>query len=90
MYTGPGQYEAAAAQLAALRARASAGDPADRKAAKRELDNILKEHAELHGDAILLEPLIMRNKSGTQPFIVDPMHCLELNLAKTSAHLPPL
>ena len=25
----------------------------------------------------------MLNESGTKPFIVDPMHCLELNLMKT-------
>ena len=72
-------------QLAALRARASAGAPdsADRKEAKKELNDILKAHADLHGDALLLEPLIMLNESGTKPFIVDPMHCLELNLMKT-------
>ena len=67
----------------ALRTRASMGDPADRKAAKTELDGILKDHAELHGDALLLEELIMQNKSGTECYIVDPMHGLELNLMKT-------
>ena len=72
-------------KLAALRARASHGvaDSADRKEAKKEQDAILKEHADLHGDALLLEPLIMHNQSGTKPFIIDPMHCLELNLMKT-------
>ena len=59
------------------------GEPGDRKAAKKEFDLILKEHAALHGDALLLEPLIMLNKSGTKHFIIDPMHGLELNLAKT-------
>ena len=49
----------------------------------KELATILKGHADAHGDALLLEPLIMTNKSGTKPFIVDPMHCLELNLMKT-------
>ena len=44
---------------------------------------MLKAHADLHGDALLLEELIMTNKSGTKPFIIDPMHGLELNLAKT-------
>jgi hypothetical protein len=83
VWTAPGQQLAAATKLAALRARASAGDPADRKDAKKELDLLLKEHADSHGDAVLLEPLIMSNMSGTKPFIVDPMHGLELNLAKT-------
>ena len=83
IYTALGQQAVAEAKLAALQARASAGDPADRKAAKAELDGILKAHAELHGDALLLEPLIMLNKSGTKCFIVDPMHGLELNLMKT-------
>jgi hypothetical protein len=83
IYTALGQQAVAEAKLAALQARASTGDPADRKAAKAELDGILKAHAELHGDALLLEPLIMLNKSGTKCFIVDPMHGLELNLMKT-------
>ena len=51
------------------------------KDGKTELGALLKEHADGHGDATLLEPLIM--KCGTKPFIVDPMHCLELNLAKS-------
>ena len=42
---------------------------------------MLKEHADGHGDAILLETLIL--KCGTRCFIIDPMHCLELNLAKS-------
>jgi hypothetical protein len=85
IYDAPGQQFAAETKLATLRARASsgAGDPADRKAAKTELDKILKQHADVHGDAILLAPLIMRNKSGTKPMIVDPMHALTLNLMKT-------
>ena len=84
VYTAPGQQLAAEVELAALRARvAAASDPADSKAAKRELDSRLKVHADTHGDALLLEPLILENKSGTKPLIVDPMHCLELNLLKT-------
>jgi hypothetical protein len=85
IYTAFGQQFAAEAKLAALRARIAAGgkDSADGKAAKLELDNTLKQHADLHGDALLLEPLLMTNQSGTKPFIVDPMHCLELNLMKT-------
>ena len=83
VYTAPGQMVAAVLALEALRARASCGDPAVRKAAKLELDKKLKSHAETHGDAVFLEPLIMKNKSGTKVFIVDPMHCLELNLLKT-------
>ena len=85
VWTAPGQQLELAVKLAALHARASHGvaDSADRKEAKKELDAILKEHADLHGDALLLEPLIMHNQSGTKPFIIDPMHCLELNLMKT-------
>jgi hypothetical protein len=76
---------AAEVKLAALRARVTHGekDSEDRKEASKELNQILKDHAESHGDALLLEPLILANKSGTQVFIVDPMHCLELNLMKT-------
>ena len=83
IYTAPGQQLAIETRLAALRARISGGKASDKKEAKRELDGILKEHADLHGDALLLAPLIMTNASGTKPFIVDPMHCLELNLLKT-------
>ena len=85
IYTAPGQQLAMEVRLAALRARVAAGksDSADCKAAKKELDALLKEHAEEHGDALLLEKLIMTNQSGTKPFIIDPMHALELNLMKT-------
>jgi hypothetical protein len=83
VYTAFGQEAAALTALAGLRARAAHGDPAARKEAKAALDKKLKAHADLHGDAILLERLIMKNKSGTKPFIIDPMHCLELNLLKT-------
>ena len=85
VWTAPGQQEKLAAELAALRERIASGSPdtSDRKEAKKKLDALLKEHAELHGDALLLDPLIMKNQSGTKPFIVDPMHCLTLNLMKT-------
>jgi hypothetical protein len=85
VWTEFGQQTAFQLKLAALRARAAsgAGESDSRKEAKKELDSILKEHADLHGDALLLEPLIMTNMSGTICMIVDPMHCLELNLAKT-------
>ena len=85
IYDAPGQQAAAEAKLTALRARIAAGkkDAADCKEAKKELDMIMKAHADLHGDALLLEPLIMTNASGTKPFIIDPMHCLELNVMKT-------
>ena len=85
IYTAFGQQFEMEARLASLRARIAHGgkDSADGKAAKTELDKLLKGHADLHGDALLLEPLIMTNASGTKPYIVDPMHCLELNLMKT-------
>ena len=83
VYTAFGQEAAAMTALAGLRARAAHGDSAARKEAKAELEKKLKAQADLHGDAILLERLIMKNKSGTKPFIIDPMHCLELNLLKT-------
>ena len=67
--------EALEARIAALKAKGKEG--------KAELDALLKEHTDDHGDAILLEPLIMKHKSGTKVFIVDPMHCLELNISKT-------
>lgn len=83
IYTEFGEQLAATTALAALRAQASHGEPAARKETKTELDLKLKLHAELHGDAILFDDLIMTNYSGTKPYIIDPMHCLELNLMKT-------
>ena len=84
IYTAPGQQLAAETELAALRARATtSSDPADRKAAKKELDEKLKVHADEHGDALLLQPLILTHRSGTKVLVLDPMHCLELNLLKT-------
>eukprot|EP00965_Chrysotila_dentata_P159808 5279230-Pleurochrysis_carterae.AAC.1 len=42
----------------------------------------MKEHASTHFDALFLEAPIVR--LDTDAMIVDPMHCLELNLAKTA------
>ena len=42
----------------------------------------MSEHAEHHIDALLLEPMSVR--VGTDFFIVDPMHALQLNLIKTA------
>ena len=59
IYTAPGQQLAAETELAAMRANATnSSDPADRKAAKALLNAKLKVHADAHGDALLLQPLI--------------------------------
>jgi hypothetical protein len=67
VWTAVGQQLALETKLAALRSRVAMGESDDRKEAKVELDSLLKEHADLHGDALLLEELIMTNKSGTKP-----------------------
>eukprot|EP00965_Chrysotila_dentata_P075286 2486360-Pleurochrysis_carterae.AAC.4 len=50
--------------------------------ALKELTALLKAHAVTHRDTTLFEAPIVR--VGTDAYIVDPMHCLELNLAKTA------
>ena len=49
--------------------------------AAKELKATLKAHADLHIDALLFERCVVR--LGTRWLIVDPMHGLELNVAKT-------
>ena len=53
----------------------------DDKEAKALLKSKLKAHADAHFDQLLLERLVVR--LGTSWLIVDPMHGLELNVAKT-------
>eukprot|EP00965_Chrysotila_dentata_P012142 398273-Pleurochrysis_carterae.AAC.1 len=50
--------------------------------AEKELTKLMKEQASTHFDALFLEAPIVR--LDTDAMIVDPMHCLELNLAKTA------
>eukprot|EP00965_Chrysotila_dentata_P228233 6196489-Pleurochrysis_carterae.AAC.4 len=66
------------ARLAELAARA-ADDDGD---AQKELTQLLKKHAETHLDAMYSEAPIGR--IGTDFFIVNPIYCLKLNLAKTA------
>eukprot|EP00965_Chrysotila_dentata_P014330 474892-Pleurochrysis_carterae.AAC.1 len=72
------EFDVAKAHLADLRARAA--DENDD--ALKDLTALLKAHAATHMDATLLEAPIVR--MGTEAYKVDPMHCLELNLAKTA------
>eukprot|EP00965_Chrysotila_dentata_P189558 6173385-Pleurochrysis_carterae.AAC.2 len=72
------EYLAAKAKVAKLAARAADED----EDAQKELTKLMKEHASTHMDATYLEAPIVR--FDTDALIVDPMHCLELNLAKTA------
>ena len=54
----------------------------DDEAAEKELDALLSAHAETHLDMILLAKLPIR--AGTGIFIVDLLHALNLNVAKTA------
>ena len=54
----------------------------DDEAAEKELDKLLSDHAEHHLDMILLAKLPIR--AGTDIFIVDLLHALNLNVAKTA------
>eukprot|EP00965_Chrysotila_dentata_P000713 22675-Pleurochrysis_carterae.AAC.1 len=71
-------FAEAKSRLADLQARAL-DDDAD---AQKELTQLLKQHAKTHLDAMWLDAPIVC--IGTDSYIVDPMHCLELNLAKTA------
>eukprot|EP00965_Chrysotila_dentata_P088116 2908803-Pleurochrysis_carterae.AAC.1 len=72
------EYKDAKARLADLATRAADEDDD----AQKELAKVLKAHATTHMDAIYLEAPIVR--LGTESMIVDPTHCLELNLAKVA------
>eukprot|EP00965_Chrysotila_dentata_P131450 4345318-Pleurochrysis_carterae.AAC.3 len=71
------EFDAERARVAALEVAA-----ADNDEEKKVLDKLLMKHAETHMDAIYLQAPVV--KTGTDFYIVDPMHCLELNLAKTA------
>eukprot|EP00965_Chrysotila_dentata_P115583 3819785-Pleurochrysis_carterae.AAC.1 len=70
-----------------MAAKAHVADLASRAADKdddadKELSKLMKEHASTHMDAKYLEaPIVCL---GTEALIVDPMHGLELNSAKTA------
>eukprot|EP00965_Chrysotila_dentata_P045501 1511443-Pleurochrysis_carterae.AAC.1 len=68
--------EDAKAHVAYLQGRAAGED----EEAHHALSTLMKEHANAHMDATYLEAPIVR--VGTDSFIVDPMHCQELNLTK--------
>ena len=70
-------YHAAVKRLKDLRARVANED----EAAVKELDDLLRGHAESHLDRILLEELPL--KVSATVFIIDPLHALNLNVAKT-------
>ena len=72
-----GEYHGAVKALEALRERALDDDDA-----KKELSNKLSGHAEHHIDQVLYGIPVIHE--GTLIYIIDPMHCLELNLAKTA------
>ena len=55
----------------------------DDRAIKKIYDNEMKAHSDTHGDQILHEPPIVAGID-MDKFIVDPLHCLLLNLPKTA------
>eukprot|EP00965_Chrysotila_dentata_P261876 6214393-Pleurochrysis_carterae.AAC.3 len=72
------EYKKAVQRLAALAARAAD----DEEAAKKELSQLLSTHAKTHIGATYLSAPVIR--VGTDFLIVDGMHCLQLNVAKTA------
>ena len=77
IWTAPGQFEADKARLDKL-AEAAKSD----KIAKKALNDELKEHADVHADTLKYEDQVI--KVGTNRYVVDPLHCLLLNLGKTA------
>eukprot|EP00965_Chrysotila_dentata_P141682 4682425-Pleurochrysis_carterae.AAC.1 len=61
-----------------LRESAEAGD----EAAEKLYNKIMSEHAEMHLDQMKFVPPVL--EVGTDVFIVDALHCLQLNVAKTA------
>ena len=56
---------------------------ADDRAVKKLYDGEMKRHADGHGDQLLYEPPVVEGVD-MDAFIVDPLHCLLLNLPKTA------
>eukprot|EP00965_Chrysotila_dentata_P108873 3596531-Pleurochrysis_carterae.AAC.1 len=57
-------------------------DEGEDKAVQREYDKEMKAHSDSHLDQLKYQPPIIH--AGTDIFIVDPLHCLELNCAKVA------
>ena len=72
------EVHAATKELRDLEERASDGD----KDAKAELDGRLERHADTHLKRILLSGIVLDVDSCF--YVIDPLHCLELNVAKTA------
>ena len=72
------EMKAAKKEYDELERRADDGD----KEAKRELDGRRERHAEKHLNRVLFGIIILQADSDF--FVIDPLHCLELNVAKTA------
>eukprot|EP00965_Chrysotila_dentata_P014171 470087-Pleurochrysis_carterae.AAC.2 len=70
------EYDAERQHVSELMAKS-----ADDDSAKKEVQRLFSTHFATHLDAIYLQAPIIR--LATSFFIVDPMHCLQLNIAKT-------
>eukprot|EP00965_Chrysotila_dentata_P258321 6213183-Pleurochrysis_carterae.AAC.1 len=71
------EFEADRDRLRELRAKANDGEAT----AKKEYDNEMSQHAASHLDQLKYRPPAL--EAATDIYIVDPLHCLELNVAKT-------
>eukprot|EP00965_Chrysotila_dentata_P123893 4095077-Pleurochrysis_carterae.AAC.1 len=63
-----------------LKARCRSDD--DDKESAAALDKIMSEHSRNHLDQLLFVPPVL--KAGSDIFIVDLLHCVQLNVAKTA------
>eukprot|EP00965_Chrysotila_dentata_P125991 4164219-Pleurochrysis_carterae.AAC.1 len=79
IFSSRAEFDAATSELAALQDRCRSDD--DDRAAAAALEKILSEHARGHLDQQLFVPPVL--KVGTDIFIVDLLHCVQLNVAKT-------
>eukprot|EP00965_Chrysotila_dentata_P206800 6183754-Pleurochrysis_carterae.AAC.1 len=71
-------FKAAKAELQALKDLSDGGD----KDAEKQYLKVMREHAETHLDQSKFRPPVLQ--AGTDIFIVDALHCLQLNVAKTA------
>eukprot|EP00965_Chrysotila_dentata_P041257 1368839-Pleurochrysis_carterae.AAC.4 len=77
VFTDWASFEEAKARLAAMREAADGGN----EDVAKEYLSCMKVHADGHFDQLLYQPPVV--EAGADIFIVDPLHDLELNIAKT-------
>ena len=79
IWNSAAEFALAVVTLAQLKAKVDGGCIDS----KKSYDTQMKAHSDAHGDQLLFQPPILEGQS-TKIFVVDPLHCLLLNLCKTA------